>query len=304
MLLVADAGAGAGLGHLTRSSALAVALRSRGLELDCVAFGASSEVVRAGVSWRPEGLPEAIVELAATSRVAIVDSYNLPATSLDSIVAASRVVLMHDVGEPHPGAALVVAPSDPGPARPGWLTGLEHACLGRAFAGLPAPRLSASVDTVLVTTGGGDPGGRAGDLAAAAARALPQARIRLVRGPQAPAVQPGSVELIGPLDGMVEALSASDLVVCGAGGTMLEACAVGAPTLAMVLAPNQAGLAAAAVRACAVELLDGDAGDGEDAIRALAGDRPRRGRLSEAARVAVDGLGAERVAIAVERLNA
>ena len=111
-----------------------------------------------------------------------------------------------------------------------------------------------------------------------------------------------SVELIGPLEGMVEVLRRSDLVICGAGGTMLEACAVGTPSLIAVLAPNQAPIVETLARAGAVVRLDDAEHGAEATLRTLGGDRERRGQLARAARAAVDGGGAARAAAAIERL--
>jgi spore coat polysaccharide biosynthesis predicted glycosyltransferase SpsG len=122
----------------------------------------------------------------------------------------------------------------------------------------------------------------------------------LIRGPRASAEPPEGVEVIGPLGSLVELLAAADLVVCGAGGTMVEACAAGVPAAVTVLAPNQAPIARALERAGAVVRID-DA-EPEAAVAALGGDRARRAELTRAARAAVDGRGADRVAAAIERL--
>jgi UDP-2,4-diacetamido-2,4,6-trideoxy-beta-L-altropyranose hydrolase len=156
---------------------------------------------------------------------------------------------------------------------------------------------------VLVSTGGGDPGRLASAIAAAAAAALPAAGIELVRGPYADLEAPAGVELIEPGEIMREALARADLAVCGAGQTMLEACALGTPCLAVVLADNQAPNARALERSAAVMLVDPtDEPRLCETLTALAADKESRAAMSRAGQQAVDGAGAARVAAAIERL--
>lgn len=300
VLMIADLGDDAGLGHLARSSSLAAALTDRGLVVEAIGYEASTVAERDGVGWRPESSAAGVAAAAGRHPVTVLDSYRLPAAAADEIAAASRLVLMLDHGDAHPDAALVVAPSDFAPSSGGRLNGLEHALLGRRYSELPAREPAERAETVLVTTGGGDPGGRAAALAQAARRALPAARVLLVRGPRAQAATVEGVETIGPLPDLAEVFQAADLVVCGAGGTMVEACAAGVPAAVTILAPNQKPIARALERANAVVLLD--EADPEATIAALGGDQPRRAALARAARTAVDGRGAERVAAAIERL--
>ena len=301
VLLVADAGDDTGLGHVARSSALAQALGERGITIECVGYRAPEIRTRDGVEWRPQASAHQIVELAGHDRVVVLDSYRMPTASVDAIASTARLAIMLDFGEPPPAAALAIAPGLPSDDRPGMLAGLRYACLSPAFRDLPARDPAAIVEQVLVTTGGGDPGGRAAELAAAAAAALPDARVQLLQGAQAEVKSPPTVELVAPFEAMAGALAETDLIVCGAGGTLVEACAAGVPALGVVLAANQAPLAAALLRAGAVSLLD-DGDDPEAAIETLGRDLARRTAQSQAARAAVDGRGAERVAAQIERL--
>ena len=156
---------------------------------------------------------------------------------------------------------------------------------------------------MLVSTGGGDPGGLASEIAAAAVVALPAAGIELVRGPNADLEVPAGVELIEPGEFMREALARADIAVCGAGQTMLEACALGTPCVAVALADNQAANARALERSAAVMLVDPTDGPRlRETLAALAADKESRAAMSRAGQEAVDGAGAARVAAAIGRL--
>lgn len=301
VLFVADAAEDAGLGHLSRSSALAAALRDRGCRIHCLGFEATGAGERDGVEWSPETDPARIVDRAERHRLVVLDTYRLPAADIDAIASSVPIAVMHDFGEPRADATLVIAPSDPKPSRPGVLRGLRHACLSSRFFALP-PRSVTSVSEVLVSTGGGDPGRRAVQLAVAVSEALPAVRVRLVRGPQAAdAEAPRKIEMVGPFENLLQPLMDADLVVCGAGSTAVEACATGAPVIVQVLAPNQEPLATILEEADAVVRIEGET-QLEPQLVGLARDPVRRALLSRAAQAAVDGRGAARVAAEIEQL--
>jgi spore coat polysaccharide biosynthesis predicted glycosyltransferase SpsG len=100
---------------------------------------------------------------------------------------------------------------------------------------------------------------------------------------------------------LVRAMLESDLVVCGAGVTMLEAAALGVPCVALTLADNQRPgrdqLAAARIVAPAdgVEQL-------QDVVARLASSVQERRRLAREGAALIDGFGAFRVAVRVADL--
>lgn len=299
MLLVADGGVAAGLGHLQRSSVLAGAVAELGLETRCLAHGASEVITREGVTWEPVGDPAALAGEALDRGAVVADSYTLDGGVLGELAQAAPLVVIHDLGQPHPDAALVIAPADPAASTPRRLNGLEHALVSRRFSGLPAREVAAAPRVVLVTTGGGDPGGRAVELAATARTALADASVLLLQGPQAELAAPDGVEALGPVADLAELLRRVDLVVCGGGGTMVEVCAAGLPAAVTVLAANQAPIVEALATAGAVVRLD--RGDPVAVLRALA-DRDRRAELGRTARAVVDGQGPARIAAAIADL--
>jgi hypothetical protein len=124
-------------------------------------------------------------------------------------------------------------------------------------------------------------------LAGEVAAVLPDAEVR-VTGDEAP---PGVVA-VGTVPTLRPELEAADLVVSGAGQTMLEALATARPVVAVVVAGNQRAQAEAVKGAALVC----DAEGAPDATAGLAGDAGRRAELSARAAELVDGQGAHRVA--------
>jgi UDP-2,4-diacetamido-2,4,6-trideoxy-beta-L-altropyranose hydrolase len=292
--LIADAALDVGLGHVTRTGALAAALRARGTEVTCHGYGARSPFERDGVVWQPL----ASVADAPAAAVVVLDSYSVSASELPG---DAPVVVMHDQEGAAEGAALVVSVAAPDSGA-NWLTGPRHACLRRSFWGLPARSAGGAVERVLVTTGGGDPGANAYALAAAASRAAPDARVELVVGPQSAVEPPAGVFTVRSSD-LLESLRGADVVVTGAGQTMLEAAAVGSPCVAVVLSENQRRQGERLAAADAVRLIGSpDPAAVESAVAGLVESREERVELSRAAQAAVDGYGALRVAYRVAEL--
>jgi spore coat polysaccharide biosynthesis predicted glycosyltransferase SpsG len=286
LVAVADAMPTAGLGHLGRSSAVVVALRARGVTVECVANGAPAPVEVDGVRWTPGEPPR--------GEPLLVDTYVLDPESIEEPCA------WFDDGRPAPPSARVlIAPSRPGDGDPRRLHGLEWSCLRPVFWGEPAVPVAETVQRVLVASGGGDPGGAAAKLSAAVRAALPRARIRLVVGPQAMSAAPEGVEPVVSPPHLAGEIRAAGLIVCLAGQTALEAACLGVPAVVVAAVDNQrpnARRLAATGAAVAVDL-DGPLAD---EIEALGADRARRAEMARAARGAVDGFGALRVAAAID----
>ena len=292
--LIADAAPDVGLGHLTRTGAVAAALVARGRSVSCHGFGAARVIERDGLTWHPlePGAPPPEAGLR------LVDSYRMDAAELPADVP---LVVMHDRGDPPPNAARVVSVASPETGER-WLSGLRHACLRRSFWGLPPGSVRRSLERVLVTTGAGDPGAQAYSIAAAVKRAVPDARVELVIGPQSAAGAPPGVFELRTND-LLPTLRAVDLVVTGAGQTMLEAMAVGCPCIAVVLSDNQRPQADLAAEADAVRVVrEPSPHDVENCVRDVAASRDARVVLSRTAQATVDGYGSLRVAFAIDEL--
>jgi spore coat polysaccharide biosynthesis predicted glycosyltransferase SpsG len=286
LVAVADAMPTAGLGHLGRSSAVVVALRARGVTVECVANGAPEAVEVDGVRWTP-GEPPRGVPLLVDTYVLDPESFDAPCAWFDDGRAAP------------PNARVLIAPSRPDDGDQRRLHGLEWSCLRPVFWGEPAVPVPDTVERVLVASGGGDPGGAAAMLSAAVRAALPRARVRLVVGPQAKSAAPEGVEPVVAPPHLADEIRAAGMVVCLAGQTALEAACLGVPAVVVAAVDNQrpnARRLEATGAAVAVDL-DGPLTEGIDE---LANDRPRRAEMARAARAAVDGFGALRVAAAID----
>lgn len=300
VLVAADGSLAAGLGHLGRSTGLAAALRRLGLEVATFALGAPAESKLDGVRWCPVPGFEKL-RLHGLGAV-VVDSYRhrlapLPAEN-------PPLVLFHDDGgTPPPDAALVVAVgTDPELAGPRGLYGLRYACLRAAFWDARPRRHEGSVRRVLVTIGGSDALSLLGvELARAAAEALPRAEVSLVRGASVSMKAPAGVKPLTGLTSLYAPLFGADVVVTAGGQTLLEAAALGTPTVAVVAANNQVPQAQRLAGLGAVRLLEDPARDLAPTLAALE-DPSVRGELARRAQAAVDGRGALRVAEQVAEL--
>ncbi len=296
VLVVADAGPDSGLGHLSRSTAVAVALHVRGFVPTCFANGALEPIERDGIRWLPlderDSLPPG-EEIAAI----VLDSYRIVLREPPNVLLA----VLQERTESPPGAALVVnAGGDPVEGGKRRLYGPAYACLRPSFWGLPAATPRELVERVVVTTGAGDPGGVGSALVGAVHDAIPAARITVVRGPFAPSAELPDARIVHSPESLLPLLLEADLVVTAGGQTMLEAAAAGTPTVALALVENQEAQAQrlaslGAVRLASLESL-------AVVLSELAADRDDRRRLGERAQTAVDGYGALRVAFAIARL--
>lgn len=267
VLVLADGGPEAGLGHVSRATGLTAALRERGVEVD-------AQVLE----------PTDHVQSLEAADVVVLDSYRVQPEDLST---TAPVVAFHDAGDPPDGAALVVDGAR-----------FEHACLKPAFWNLPARELSDAVELVVVSTGGG---GAWADYPGHVRRALPHATVVAVRGPYAEGDPPDGVEVLEAPESLAEVLLKADIAVVGAGQTMLEAAAAGTPTVSVVLVDNQRRQAERLAALEAVVLADPRSLAPE--VAALSSDPEWRHRLSVHAQAAIDGQGARRVAALVEELG-
>jgi spore coat polysaccharide biosynthesis predicted glycosyltransferase SpsG len=241
---------------------------------------------------------------ATRGHVLVVDAYRLPKEVFVRAAELNRLVVMHDYGAPPADVALVVTvageASSNGPRR---LTGPAYAALRPDFWGVPERQLREGVERVLITTGGGQLDAVGCELAQALAEALANVSVSLVRGPDATAAAPDGIETLDAPRSLVEPLLRSDLVVCGAGQTMLEAAAAGTPCIALPLAENQRRQGVRLAELGAVRLIDPpDVSGVTAAALELMHDVAERRSLSREGQRSVDGYGALRVAFEIARL--
>ena len=285
--LIADGAPGAGLGHLGRSSAVAVALRARGAEIAAYAYGAEEPRTVDGVTWEPYTAPP-------SARTVVLDTYTMSAADRAGLAASAALAVFDDGGELPPGTALVVTAAPVAAPRRGPLVlpGLRHAALRAPFWGLPERHVRERVERVLVTTGGGSLQDAGVELARDARAALPDAAVALVRAPRARFEAPTGVELVDAPPSLLDELLAADVVITAAGQTALEAVATGAATIALPLVDNQRRNAEALAAAGAAVI-------GDPRARLSYEQRVELARRGQAA---VDGFGALRIAFRIARL--
>jgi spore coat polysaccharide biosynthesis predicted glycosyltransferase SpsG len=316
VVLVTDAGAEAGLGHLKRCAALAQALAARGCAVQALVAGprdAGLAAVAPGLAvtaldwW---GAPGRVLDAATGADAFVVDSYHADATLLTRLRRVAPVVAIDDLAE-QPLPVDVVVNGAWHAERLGYrvpagtltLLGPRYALLDRAFAEAPSRIIDAQVRRVLVTLGGATPADDTMAAVSAVRAALPAARLDVVGG-LVPAVAPSAegVVIHGALPSLRPLLLAADLAITGGGMTLYECLATGTPTVAVGLADNQR---------LNLEHLgrDGFIVVAEFAtlaatIARVAADRGLRERLSAGGRRAIDGQGADRVAAELGRLLA
>ena len=328
ILFVCDAGPSVGGGHVMRSLTLAGELGRRGL---APVFAATAEVASvldrfdaAGFARRPAG------EAAAGGTAAVVfDHYGLSADQHRALAGGRPVLVIDDLADRPLGADLLLDPSPerrpehyagklaPGtPMRLGPAYALVRPAFAEARAAALARRASspAGPPRVLVSLGLTDVGGITGRIAARLQPRLRGAEATLVLGSGAPSLEPAlrlaardpRFEVVIDAPDMARLIAEADLVVGAGGSSTWERAVLGAPALTVVLADNQAAAARALAAEGAVELVDARAPDFEAAFdRAFTGllsSPDRRARLSRTSAGLCDGLGAARVADALQTL--
>lgn len=313
LLVRADASACIGLGHVGRAYALAEELA--GMLHEVPELLARPDPVLAGfldgrrVRWTElEGEGYAVEELVtrlSPGAILVSDSYDLDEAAL-AVVAATgaRHVVIDDFArlQQYP-VDLVVNPNagSEGLRYPGArrvLAGPRYALLRREI--LDAARAirttGASVQTVLVSFGGGRWSDRAVDLLEAVGQALAGLTIRATIPSE---LAPAGVEPVDPRLLHLQ-LAAADIALLSGGVLKYEAAACGLPALLVALVPHQVEVAAAFAGTGAARALgfleELDRADAAWQLAELAADASARAAMTAAGRAAVDGRGAWRAA--------
>lgn len=309
-----DASPEIGAGHVTRCSALATALRERGIEstfvlgsgsvsgFSCVelpeAFGSLSQqdIEATAQTATDVGAASVVVDLfgAQTPYLASLSMLGLHVGVIDDRadrdLRAARWLLNQNIG----AQALdyrVAANCD-------LALGLDYAMLRPMFA---AARMQASRRTfrprnrrVLITIGGGNIRAESATIIASFDSIRRRVELRAIGDAEGRSSQ-HLVELLGPVGDVPEHMLWADVAVTAAGSTCWELMCLGVP---MIVVPLDEGQRRNAL--CIAELGAGVAVEtleeaGEAAARLLDAPR-RRAEMSRAAMDLVDGRGAERAA--------
>jgi spore coat polysaccharide biosynthesis predicted glycosyltransferase SpsG len=306
------AGPRLGFGHLVRCRSLARAL---GVELRASVRG-SAQTRRAAEAMGWTLLSDAA--LAGPWNVSLVVVDDPSAREAARWVARARrrgvpVATIHDAGLAHVDSDLAI---DGGAVpvrgrRPAGLCGPAFAMLDPSVRVARNSRQVPAPNRVLVALGGGAHVlGLAARLAAELAGRAPDAEIRVARGfahaARLPPLPRG--EWVAAPDGLARELSEAAVAIVAGGVTLFEACAVGAPVVAVAVNDAQHGAVCAMARVGAAL----DAGRPPVSARTLAGvarrtarllaDPAARRRMSSAGRRIVDGRGVWRAADALRAL--
>jgi spore coat polysaccharide biosynthesis predicted glycosyltransferase SpsG len=250
-----------------------------------------------------------------------VDGYDFKQPYLEALAAsATPILLAVDFVQAENLPAAIVLNQNPhactedyAARAPGaeLLLGLRYLLLRREFRAWSSrrPARSGKVLQLLVTMGGADPENATERIVRAlAGRLAPGIRVKVLIGAnnlhaagiRAAVAQAGpSFACLERVADMPELLNESDLAICGAGTTCWEMAFFGVPALTVILADNQAPLAAA------LERLGGGINLGwfeklnlpalGERVNELASDEPRVAKLARCGQALIDGGGAVRV---------
>ena len=297
-MIAADGRAEAGLGHLSRSGAVAAALAERGHVVAPYALGAAHDFER-DVAWRAAAVLSDCPQ-PRRSGALVLDAYACDSSSAREFAPDCLLVMFADDSARAAGSDLAISVAGSAPGAAHVLSGFRHACLRQQFWDLRPARHANDAGPVLVTAGATS---SPLELSAAITRRSPALQVRVVAS--RPVEPDESMEVLVAPPSLLEPLSEAGIVVTAGGQTLLEALACGRPTIVLVLAENQRAQAELAAREGAALLVDPpDLQTVADAVADLARHPRRRAQLAAAARELVDGEGARRVAGEVSSLLA
>ena len=332
ILFAPAAGSEIGGGHVMRDLALAEALQRRGAA--CVfavpPWGerllhrfASSDVEVHPLACSGDVAAIAAVVQALRPAALVLDDYRLAAAQTRGLAREGQtVVAIDDLADRDHACDLLVdpgfgrSPADyAGRTSPGCkvLAGPHYALLRSAFteaAARPLRPVAERIGRLFVSFGLADPGGIAARSVERLRAALPYAALDVALAGDAASLSPlralaaaDPAVTLHPDTRDVAALMAQADAAVGAGGASTwERCALGLPSLAVVVADNQRAMIGRLAAGGVVLGADASASDFErafDAAVARLAEPFTRAGLREASRGLCDGLGAARVANAI-----
>ncbi len=330
-----DYGPRVGTGHLGRARALAAALSARGVDsLVCYRSGGAGE--RAGAfGIRLEGLSaadgvafrEAFAARAAETRAGclILDNYGAEESDVRALKEKGfKVAAVDDWARPLPADVLVnpntgACEADYGSRPPGAdiLFGPEYALIPPELvraAREAEGRGRARGERVLVVFGGSDPAGLTPGVCERLLEADGSLNLDVVTGPlvsgevrgrvaEMASAHAGRLRVHAGLPSLASLFASATLAVSAGGITKYELALFGVPAVLVSVADNQVqsteGMAALGACAYAGRAFGPDAAGPAEIVQEAVGllaDSDRRKEIAAAARRAIDGSGADRVA--------
>tara|TARA_R110000868_G_scaffold219607_1_gene470716 strand:+ start:20597 stop:21646 length:1050 start_codon:yes stop_codon:yes gene_type:complete len=336
ILFRADARVELGGGHIMRCLSLARALDQQGNTIAFASTPGSADLVpalqRSGfpiLTARTAAEFDLPGDWAAQADAIIIDLYSSTAADETQMRSLAPVIaVIEDLPERAHDCDLLV---DQGfdrtaqdyaarvPAGTTLLLGPDMAPLRPAFAAMRPASLKRragqpGLSRVLVSMGLTDVGGISARLVALIRASLPAVTIDVIVGPLATSLpvlrqlakRDSALNLLVDIDNMAERVMAADLAIGAGGGSALERCVLGIPSIVIVLADNQRPAAQAMAKAGAALTIESP-----DALETSLPDllcgvsAQSLASMSAKAAKLCDGLGAERIAVALmDRLRA
>jgi len=327
ILIRADARPELGGGHIMRCLALAGALGARGADIAFACAPGSADLVpalaRSGYARldaatasdvpMPEvwgGLADAIiVDLYTSTRedearmrrfapvIAVIEDLPDRAHDCDLLVDQGFGRVPADYKSRVPSGTQLLLGPDMCPLRPAFAA-LRQQSLARRGSG-------ASLERVLVAMGLTDVGGISECVVELTRASLPGVAIDVVLGPLASSLAPlqqradtdPNLSVLIDIDDMAERMMAADLAIGAGGGSSIERCVLGLPSIIIVLADNQKPAATALGRLGAALVIDRvDRPELDLPVLLGTGTPQTLLAMSQAAAAVSDGHGAGRIA--------
>jgi len=328
ILFRADARPELGGGHIMRCLSLATALEKRGAK---IAFASNPESIdlvpaltRSGYPILPSQHPSNAPQPTHWPRpdALFLDLYNSTADDEKKLRKIAPVIaVIEDLPDRKHDCDLLIdqgfgrSPADYKdrvPAHTKLMLGPDMVPLRPAFAELREASLLrrenvSEINHILIAMGLTDIKGISARMAITARQALPQSQITVIIGPSAQsraqlealAQTDKSLNVLIDVDDMAEHMAAADLAIGAGGGTSLERCVLGLPSIVIILAENQRPAALAMGHTGAVIAID-NAQPEQDVFKTLQGFTANLLKLlSKNAAKVCDGKGADRIAEAL-----
>ena len=327
ILFLTDAGPQVGGGHVMRCLTLAGVLQDLGASCVFMAPPAVAAVVKTFAKPGVELIPctaETMVEAACSvsSDAVVVDHYGLQSSDEMRLRAGRLLIALDDApGRAHDCDLLVDSAIDRQPADyKSWVPEGSQIWTGPSFA-LVRPEFAAArrkvlerrdrdgdVRSILVSLGLTDVGGVTAETVEAILSTGVEARLLAVVGSSAPSL-PRLRELSAihanlrvevDVKAMAPIIGEADLAIGAGGSSTWERCCLGLPGITLVLADNQADMAARLDAHGVTKTLDVRLPSFADRLAevliSLVNDSAARRSMSARASLLCDGLGAERTA--------
>jgi UDP-2,4-diacetamido-2,4,6-trideoxy-beta-L-altropyranose hydrolase len=279
-VLRADASSSIGVGHVMRSLSLGEALIDEGFGVELVSYelapslqslatSCGIEVVE--LTCAPRSSEDAQFVLTRNAAIVVVDGYEFSREFFASLeLSDAFFAVIDDNAETNALSPNAVINQNPHAAasmyahmkgNPKLLLGLQYAMVRKEVREVAALHLPTREGEVFVAMGGADFLGLTGPIVEALAETGLQIRVAVGHANtqrehvQKLADQHGHVTLIEQQD-YVSSLASAHVAVLAAGSSLWEACAVGTPSIGLVVADNQVASANAAAKLGFTRVID------------------------------------------------